>query len=188
MKQTMVALAGMGDVIDALPEVEAHLVNLLRLSDELLVGAGDRADASFHAFRHELSQDIKQEIGKFQALGGSPIGSIDLFLDSGAMELAVREAVDGENVAIFAVQPSAEGGQGLGLAERLGGFGAEPQSDGIGLMAGHSVTDGQGVMLQGVKGFLPGLASVNIGAISQVLVVRQFHALEARAKDDWMVR
>ena len=63
------------------------------------------------------------------------------------MEGAVGKTVDRENVAIFAVEPALEIGEGVFLGEFTGGGVAEAKADGVRLAGGDAVANGECVLL-----------------------------------------
>jgi hypothetical protein len=77
-------------------EVFADEVGVLGVGDEFFVASRDGGDAAGEAWWEEVGEDGEEGFGVFDASGGAPIGLEDLFLDAGAVELAVGEAVDGE--------------------------------------------------------------------------------------------
>ena len=74
-------------------------------------------------------EELEEELRVFEAFGGGPIGAVDLLFDARAVEVAVGEAVDGEDVAAMGFEPALEGEQGLGIGQLLGGCGAEAQAE-----------------------------------------------------------
>ena len=52
-----------------------------------------------------MGEQVKEAVGVREALVGSPVGTIYLFLDGAAVEAAERKAVDGENVAVVELEP-----------------------------------------------------------------------------------
>jgi hypothetical protein len=182
------ALAQGGDVIHAAPEVVPHGALLVPGLDEFLEGTGDGADAAFDPFGEERREQVKKEVGELETVGRGPVGRIDLFLDARAMELAVRESVQGEDVAIVLVEPALEGQQGGGGAEFPGGLGAEAQADGIRLRGGaDAVPDGQGELVQCGEGFGPGLPAMDVGAVGEVEVRVELQISGGLNLGDWLM-
>src|SRR5438445_164134 len=79
--------------------------------------ARKRADASFNPWRDQLRQQIEEQVGVSESLRRTPIGQINVFLYSSAVEAAKRESVDGENVAVILAQPALEFEQGDAIAQ-----------------------------------------------------------------------
>ena len=136
-------------------EVFADEVGVVVVRDEFFVAAWDGGDAAGEAGREEVGEDGEEGFGVFDAGGGAPIGLEDLFLDAGAVELAVGEAVDGEDVAIVLSEPALEDEPGLAVEERACGFCAEAEADGVGLVWGDAVSDFERVGFEGGHGFRP---------------------------------
>ena len=110
-----------------------------------------------------------------EAFGRGPVGKINLFLDPRAMELAVGEAVDRENVAGIFFEPALEFQKRPGISQLPGGGGAQAQSDSEPIFWAHPGANGQGVCLQGIQGFRPGSTSMDIRAISKMQIMIEFH-------------
>ncbi len=64
----------------------------------------------------------------------------DLFLDAGAVEGAVGEAVDGEDVGLGVFEPVAEAGEVISGEEAFGSDGGEAEADGEGRVRGEDVS------------------------------------------------
>ena len=136
-------------------EVFADEVGVLGVGDEFFVTARDGGDAAGEAWGEEVGEDGEEGFGVFDASGGTPIGLEDLFLDAGAVELAVGEAVDGEDVAIVLSEPALEDETSLAVEEGAGGFCAETEADGVGLVGSDAVFDFERVIFEGGHGFRP---------------------------------
>lgn len=136
-------------------EVFADEVGVLGVRDEFFVAAWDGGDAAGEAWWEEVGEDGEEGFGVFDASGGTPIGLEDLFLDAGAVELAVGEAVDGEDVAIVLSEPALEDETSLAVEEGAGGFCAETEADGVGLVGSDAVFDFERVIFEGGHGFRP---------------------------------
>ncbi len=101
----------------------------------------------------------------------------DLFLDAGAVEGAVGEAVDGEDVGLGVFEPVAEAGEVIPGEEAFGGDGGEAEADGEGRVRGEDVAvaefvaHGKDVAVEHGGGFLPGFGGVDVGAVGEVSVV-----------------
>ena len=174
------AVGQAGDVFNGLPKILADGglpggVGGRFGRGEFLEGAGQSADTAFHPGREEFGQQVEQEIGIGQAFRGGPIGAVNVFLDAGLVELAIGEAVDGEDVAGVGIQPMAELAEGSRPGQVAGGLVAEAEADGEGGVGAHAVADGQGMGGEGVEGFGPGFAPVDVGAIGQLVAVGEFH-------------
>ncbi len=87
------------------------------------------------------------------------------------MKLAVGKAVYRENVTILLRQPALKSQQRGGLAQLVRGPVAQAQADGKRLLGTNPLAHREGMALQRVKRLAPGLAAMNVGAISQVQTV-----------------
>lgn len=141
-------------------------------------GDGDGADASLDAGREELGENIKEKPGVVEAVGLGPIGHVDLLFHPGAMKLAERKSIDGEDIAVLVIEPATEGGETVGVLELTGGAGGEAETDGERLTTSDAIPDGEGVVSQGTEDFVPRLATVNVGAIGEVPSVAELHGRE----------
>ena len=118
-----------------------------------------------------------------------PVGLEYFFFDAGAVEVAVGEAVDSENVAVFAVEPGLESVKIFWLKEFFGGAGGEAEADGVGLVGGEAsifaeaVTHGEDVSFEDVKSVAPRFGGVDVGAVGEVVVGGDFHEVNCA----WLV-
>src|SRR5688572_1491964 len=106
MKHFSAALADLCDAIHTTPQVIAHGFDLLIGLDEFLEGTRDGADAAFDACGKESGKDFEKTKRELEALVGGPVGRVDLFLHSRAMEFPVGKAVDRKDVAVLLVEPA----------------------------------------------------------------------------------
>src|SRR6266480_7483700 len=163
-------------MLDAAPEIVPHRALLLLRLDELLERTGNGADTALDAVGRELSEQIEQPVRVFDSFVRGPVGSINLFLDAGAVKLSVGKSIDSENVAVVLVEPSPERQQ-RGFVRKLArGLVAQAQPDGVGLVRADSRLHRERVFLQRCKGFVPTLATVNVSAIGEVDAVIELHA------------
>ena len=65
------------------------------------------------------------------------------------------------------------------MRQFLGRARAEPQPDRVGATGGDAATDDEGVALQRVKGLRPGFPAMDVGAVSEMEAVVEFHAVVA---------
>jgi len=163
---------------------------------EFLEGAGEGGDGAAGVGRAEGGDDGEEVVGVGEAFGGGPIGAVDVFLHAGAVEGAVGEAVDGEDVAVLLGEPGLEGGEVVAGEEFGGGLGGEAEADGVGgrgcclcwLATGtvtplrEGVADGEDVGFEDVPGFRPGFGGVDVGAVGEVVVVGNAHEGDERPR------
>jgi hypothetical protein len=170
--------AELGDMLDRAPKVFAHDPDLLFGFDEIFIGSGDGADASFDSLREQLDKQIEQQVGVFDAVVAGPVREINLLFDPGAVEPAVRKSVDGKDITVMLIQPTLEPAQCGRVTEFLGRLVAQPEPDGVRLIGTNLFADCQGITLERIQGLLPGFSSVDIGAVGQVEAVLEFHRLQ----------
>ena len=105
-----------------------------------------------------------------------PIRREDLFFDAGAVKISVRKTVDREDIGVGFFEPLTETREMISLKEFVGGEGRQAKADGEGAidlaLLLEQVTNAKRVGLQALQGFLPALCWVNIGAISEVGVLK----------------
>ena len=87
------------------------------------------------------------------------------------MKLAEGKTIDRENVTILLREPTLKGQQRGGFAQLVRGPVAQAQADGERLLGTNPLAHREGMALQRVKRLAPGLAAMNVGAISQVQTV-----------------
>ena len=113
------------DMFDRLPEMISGDLKGAVVGMETFEGNRGGADAAFHACRENFSKDIEEQAGVIEAIGLGPVGDIDLFFDAGPVELAERESVDGENVALLMIEPASEGVETGRVVQFAGGASGE---------------------------------------------------------------
>src|SRR6267154_993864 len=97
------------DVFDAAPEIVADGFDLVGVEMKFLERAGQGADAAFDSSRNKLCEQIEKQVRVGDTLRRSPVGPVNIFLDSRGVELAVGKSVHGEDVAIVLAEPALEG-------------------------------------------------------------------------------
>ena len=97
-----------------------------------------------------------------------PVGDVDLFLNSGAVELAIRESIDGKNVAVVLFKPTLKGKHGVGGGQLAGGVGTEAQADAIGLIGADAFFHPESIVAQTGEGLIPVFAAMEVGAVAEV--------------------
>lgn len=168
-------LAEARNVIDAAPEIVANLLQVLAVQRIALERAGQCADAGFDAGRRESREQIKQQVRVLEAPRRSPIGGVDVFFDSHAVELAEGKSVDGEDVALVFAEPALEFEKCAGVGEVFRGLAAEAQADAVGLFGAHALAHAQGILVERIECFRPGLAAVDIRAVGKMQARAEFH-------------
>ncbi len=145
------------------------------ISAEFLKGAGEGGDGAAGVLRAELGDDDEEVIGVGEALFGGPVGLVDFFFDAGAVEGAVREAVDGEDVAVFLDEEGLEEAEvlAIGSDELGGGEGGETEADREGCAICDTVADGEDIGLEDLEGFRPGFCGVDVGAVGEVVLIAE---------------
>lgn len=68
---------------------------------EFLEGAGEGGDGAAGFLRAESGDDGEELLGVGESGGLGPVGFVDVFFHASAVEGAVGEAIDGENVAVL---------------------------------------------------------------------------------------
>src|SRR6185503_6124474 len=125
--------------------------------------------------------DQSQRIG--HALLVPPVGCMDLLFDGGAVEGAVRKAVDAEYVQALFAQPSAKARELIAF-EQLATLGSrQTQTDAERLVRCEARLECGSVALQAGQDLGPALRGVDVGAVreSQEAVVTQSHPLSGRS-------
>jgi len=102
------AFGELRDVLDAFPERFADELLLFASADEFLEGAGQSADAALDSGGQELREQFEEEVGVSEALRRGPVGAVNVFLHTRAVEPAEGKSVDGENVAGVFFEPALE--------------------------------------------------------------------------------
>ena len=106
-----------------------------------------------------------------QSVRRTPIRQVDFFLYPLAVKFSIGKAIYSKDVAIIFIQPVVKINQCRHIRKCLGGISAEPQPDGIGFSRADDFLYCQGVLLQGMKRFLPGVALMDVCAIGKVLII-----------------
>ena len=167
-------LADPRDVFDALPEIVPNHFQLLGNGDKPFERRGHGADAALNTRRHQLREQIKQQICVIQSFRRRPVRLIDLFLDARAVKPAKGKTVDRKNVAMVLVEPFLERQQRGAVAQLMRCLIAQPQADGIRLVGTNPLPHRQRMGLERVKCFLPRLAAMNVGAIGEMQAEMNF--------------
>ena len=102
------AFGELRDVLDAFPERFADDLLLFTGADEFLEGAGQGADAALDSGGQELREQVEEEVGVIETLRRGPVGAVNIFLHTGAVEPAEGKSVDGEYVAGVFFEPALE--------------------------------------------------------------------------------
>jgi hypothetical protein len=161
--------------VDAFPELLGDGIDLGIGVDEGFEGAGDGTDAALDGFRQDFREDVEELLCVLEAGGLGPVGCVDLFLDSGAVEGSVGESVNGEDVGVMLLEPVFEGVELVGLGEFGGSGGAEAEADGVGLVGADLLADVEDVGIEVGEDLIPGFAAVDIGTVGQVEAVGELH-------------
>lgn len=149
--------------------------DLIPADVEGLVGAGQGADAAAGSGWEKLSQDVKKSLRVLQAVIAGPVWLEHALLHPLSMEGAVGEAIDGENVAVVCCQPILELGQLAWGQQFQGGLVTQPQANAIRLATADAIFDPQGVVFQAAPGFLPRVATMDVGAVAEMDAVIEKH-------------
>ena len=174
--EVQIVSAGLGDLFDVLAaqaQVFENRAQFLRAGMEGLVRGRERADAAADTCREQFGQQIEEQVRVVEPLGGGPVRLEDMLLHPRAVKRAIRESVDGEDVAAVRIQPRAEFIQLPRRGKLPRRLLAEPQTDPIRLPAADAVFDAQGVLAQPAPGLLPRLAAVDVRAVAQMDAVIQ---------------
>jgi hypothetical protein len=130
------------------------------------------ADAPLHPLREERGEDVGQLVGVGEPLRVEPVGEVDRLLDRPAVERAVREAVDREDVEIVRAQERPQLGQrpplAPGGAERARRRGRQAQPHAERRAGGEALPDRDDVAREVVAHLRPALAGVDVGAVGEV--------------------
>src|SRR5690242_13486546 len=94
------------NMFDAMPQVGADGLELFGRGDELLKSTRHGADASLDPGRNELGEQVEEQFGVFEPALSAPVRQVNLFFDAAGVELAVGEAVNGEDVAMLGSKPA----------------------------------------------------------------------------------
>src|SRR5206468_1360504 len=122
-----------------------------------------------------------QQLRVIQALLCGPIRSIDLLLDTRAVELAIGKAVNGENITPVLAEPALKLQERGPVAEFARGLVAQTKANRIRLVRADALPYAQRISFKRIECFRPRLAAMNVRAIGQVQAVVQFHWLSG----DW---
>lgn len=171
-----------GEAFD--PESERIEVseNEIFVGFEFLEGAGEGGDGAAAVFGAEAGDDGEELLGVDEAGERGPVGLIDVFFDAGAVEGSVGEAVDGEDVAVFRLEPVFEVIEGGAFEKVEGGLGGETQADGEFFSVGDLVADGEDVGFEDLKSFGPSFGGVDISAVGEVLLIAEGHNLKGEIR------
>ena len=167
--EMQVALGHVRKSIEESGKLDQVSTNDLLVGVEGLEGAGQGGDRSAHAFRSQLRHDREKLLGVLHSGRGGPVRLIDFLLHPGAMEVAVRETVDREDVGILGNQPILESGELVTLKQLSGGLSRQAKSDGVGLVsAANEIAHGQRVGSQDRAGLIPRLGGMDVRAVGEV--------------------
>ncbi len=150
---------------------------------EFLEGAGESGDGATGFLRTEAGDDGEELLGVNEAGGFGPVGLVNVFLHAGAVESAVGEAIDGEDVAVFGSQPVFEEIEVVVFQELKGRLGGEAEANREGFLAGNPVPNSQNIGFKNLESLRPTFSRVDIGAVGEVVAVK-LHVgvlLEARS-------
>ena len=116
--------------------------------------------------RQQLDQQVGEAVAVGQPLLVAPVGLIDRFLDPAAMEGAVGEAVDGEDVAVARREQRLQLSMAVGLGERRGRR-REPGPTPNG-RSGATCRRTRAGVRRARRAPRPALAGVDVGAIGEM--------------------
>ena len=142
------------------------------VGSEFLEGPGESGDRASGFLGAEAGDDSEKLLGVDESGELGPVGFVDVLLHPGAVEGAVGEAVDSEDVAILILQPLFEEIEVVFFKKFKSCLRRKTKPDGECFFFGDPVADRQHVGFENGKGFSPVFGGVNIGAVGEVVVVK----------------
>src|SRR5262249_9942427 len=130
--------------------------------------ARDCADAPFHAVREDLGENVSKSVAVFEPFLKAPIWLIDVLLDAPAVEGAIGESVDGEDIKTIPGEEIFEFGKRFLVREILGCDRRKPKPNSHGMVRRSFFFYLWQIFAKRRTRFWPGLSAMNVGAIGQV--------------------
>ena len=166
---------------------------VLRPGERGLERTGYGAQAAFDSgvLRQQGRQQICELIGVAQPLGVAPVGQVDVFLHTLAVESAVRKAVDGEDVHALAAEKVAKLGQRRGRGQLGSGTRRQAQPDtkvAIGPGGHQAVADRRDMAVEVRADFSPRLTRMDVAAVGEMDAGAQVHAPYSRRRSQTRAR
>jgi hypothetical protein len=135
---------------------------------ERLEGARHGADAAKAALGQKGREVVGRAVGEGEAQVGRPVRLVDLLLHPDAVERAVGEGVDREDVGAVGVEEIREPCERAGCRQRLRRDPREPQPDAEGAVGRHRRLDRGQMPREARLDLLPALARMDVGAVGEV--------------------
>jgi hypothetical protein len=98
-----------------------------------------------------------------------PVRFVNVFFDAGVVEGSIREAVDGENVAVLIFKPCFELVEVIVFEKFEGGLGGEAKANGKFFAGCDAIADGENIGLENVESLSPTFSRVDVGAVGEVV-------------------